>query len=469
MNRERVWQGLRKFFVKNKPFWNVALVIIVFILVFVDYHSWSKVNSTTVQEGSTTTWLAGFYGNLDEDDDCLVTNDGEFLQYCLEKFPESFFKESAWDTYEDAVSVYASNPDEWGTVELIGGRDVMVAWRKWRFGWNCYMIVPDQMPCWMDDGFNLGSGWLYVNGIRVMAYDQTVVSMDPAEIIKLYQYGDWDGRGILRSADGGTMATNDSGRIKYTYKAELYPEGTHGVVAYNGYEDPWWIDINATWADRIIESNYEEADDYAMGFCETDCYLDLPIDYSPENIYFAEWYTNKYIVNSDESGAFFLTDDGVMQYSRGELLEKWNFSVFPEGVEDAFIMSVRSQHGYLAYVYNGRQLIGLKVHGAYDVLMDRVVNRVGYKWYDSLFGLLDGNLVYWHYDDYIVLAEDVIDADFTDVKIFEKSDGCYAIVAEDVYSKILYEDTWEMVYLGVGSIEEYLKVYNSLDAGCYID
>lgn len=398
-----------------------------------------------------------------------MQNDGEFLQYCLTNFPDAKIDNANTETYDEVIKAFSDYGYQWATFKLKDGRKELVAWEHKWFGWHCYAMVEDSSIAWLSDDTWLGSGWLYHNGVRVQAYDLATFSMDPQEIVKLYQYGYWLGMGYLRSDDYGTVAMNDNGKIKYSYSAKFYPKDTHTVTAYTDYDEPWWNNCNSIGLNRIIASSYETNDSEASGYCETNYYLDLPIAYDPGKIYAADWYYRDFIMNSDSPGAFFLTDDGMLQYARGELLEKWDFTAASPEAEDCFVVPVRSEHGYLAYVYDGRRLLGLKTGGKYDVLMNRVIKPAMPGPYDSLFGLVEGKLVYWYYDTYLTLAEDVIYADFSEVKLFEKADGSYAITGEDIYSEIRNENTWSIVYLGPESLEHYLQAYKVLDAGRYVD
>ncbi len=422
----------------------------------------------TTYQSDIDTNLCKFYDDLSEECDLEVQNDGEFLTYCLAEFPEAILSRSEAKSYDAVINAFANDPYRWALFDLPGGQEILVAWEKRLFGWHCYTMVPDSAISWPDPKSWLGSGWLYKDGVRVKAYDPMTVSMDPVEIIKLYQYGTWKGIGFLRSHDYGTVAMNDNGKIKYSYSAEFYSEDVHNVTPYTDYEKPWWADENSVWSDHIVESDYVEEGNTATGFCKTDYYLDLPIDYTPGKIYATDWYSKDYMANSDGPGTFFLTDDGALQYMQGELLEEWDLPISSVDTDRCYIMAVRSERGYLAYACDGYQLFGLKAYGKYDVLIERIVNRFSGH-YDSLFGLADGNLVYWDDNTYLTLAEDVIDADFTDAKIFEKSEGCYAISGEDVYSSITDENSWQIVFLGTESLAYYLQVYHLVDVGRYVD
>lgn len=460
----------------------VALLTIALVIAWRAEEVTREFFGPSVRMGSSTTWLANFYELKDD----TLQNDGEFLAYCLQNFPEAVCKEPDWSSYDDVLANFVDHPEQWAALKREHGGVMFITWAQHKFGgYWCYIIDPLWPYADSPEYHELSSGWLYVNGVKVTAYDAKTYDMDPAEIVKLYWTDWWSGRGYLRSADFGTVASiNGDGELVYSYYAESSPNKDCGVEGYLDYAKPWWADLiakedenlnNAKYASYLNMSYYEVPQGF-RGHCRSGIYPDLPLGYDVGTIYLSDWYDEEFVANSQDSGLLLITDTGAMQFSHGSLLTEWQFDVGQQP-DRGFIRLKRAQSdesGYLAYVSTGERLLGLKDGGRYDVLLEQIVSYAGIS--NALFGLNGEQLIYWETNgDTVVLAEDVSAADFYHMALFEKADGCYAIVptVDDSYYGYNYieiscESSWEIIYLGSGSLAEYRELYDTIESGSHI-
>lgn len=359
----------------------------------------------------------------------------------------------------------------------------------------------------------LVSGWLVMDGVRMAMIDaKTYAIDDPYEMLRQYQAGEWDGE-ARRSHDGSTVAEVAfwHGTLEYTYEAWVYDETTDPLgVAYEGYAtNPWWqrdglseelvAALGRNHSQRAWEEGQMRAHDWLWGG-GWDFYVDLPGGISAK----VEGLGEVYEVEMTGQGTFFATATGVWLYKSGELVDSWalklvdsddlNFYApfkrpkteeeiarlsatrlfdaddpeatpqpseqerardYVQAYADCQRLGLISEND-LAYFYTGKQLLVLREGGAAEKFFEEVPERDRALSRGPGRGLKDGRLIYWSsYDLPKVITEDVLKADFTEVALIEKADGCYAIVYGD--------DGYEARFLGIGSMEHYKRLNALLD------
>ncbi len=110
-----------------------------------------------------------------------------------------------------------------------------------------FLWSPDYRYC-----FTVDDGWLLINGVKTWLMGPIADSLDPADLVKDFQSGKWDGSKIY-SADGATCAeVLYDGEIFYSYEAFAYGNydpittqawnnsgGSQPEISFRGEELAW--------------------------------------------------------------------------------------------------------------------------------------------------------------------------------------------------------------------------------------
>lgn len=392
----------------------------------------------------------------------LLNTDEEFKEYCKEHFSEAVYPTNGWKL-DEIVQSYYDSPEIWGY------------WEDAYYMSGFYFCwTPDYQHCFiLDVGYSsapdyadLTSGWLVVDGVRVMALDQEVGSIEPETLIADYQSGKWDGS-VRMSPDWSTRAyVNGSGDLSYWWSIYRYDETTDPEkLAYTGYDQiPWWkeeidSDLAALLEDEYYAPFYGDRDHYASGSMDLKLYVDFPVEHD----------TGEYFLTQRWDGRTFgLTRSGVCLAEKGQILCEWKLSLLP-GMVDLLMAAENptpEQAHDLAYLYDGQRLIALVDDGTMrtvieeTVALDRGVSGGSF----DLWGLNDQSLIHWTasrgYNEVgsEVIAENVQEVYFGKIRMLVKEDGCYAIT-RDYDAEVRYP----VVYLGTEAPEFYDKQYQLMD------
>ncbi len=464
-----------------------AVVVVVIVVGLVGVCCWSghQARILSNMEGSfgfdsTTTRLKEFYPTTTvrwkSGSDVIsgtVGNDGEFMRYCFYQYPYACHESAPWTTSEDFIKLFRADYDSWAYLDA-KAKDAYILWANDDIhGWHCYMLVPDYPYTSSFYGsHNLVSGWFYQDGVRITAYDDEsrISSMKPSDLVAEYQANGCFSRGGLRSADFSTVVNfTSSGQLYYKYEAEYYDKMTDiQGIAYQGYELPWWEEATSEELQHITSWNSDEVIGGRIwrSRISVDCYPDLPIDYQPTIYDSARYEMCELADKSSQCGTFFLTPEGIIMASRGEIIERWDFTA-DTVIEDESSCRVYEQmtcssDDYLVVVYMNDQLIGFKHGGAIEVIFDEVVGRKPDYLSNSIFGLRGNQLMHWGRGKITLISDDVIDVSDEMRCLFAKEDGCYAVNAVGRYSSSSFEDGFEVIYLGDESLEYYIWVYETI-------
>lgn len=475
------------------------------------------------ENGVRTDRMSEVYTSVDPYGRSEITTDVEFREYCRENYPEAVLPTKEW-TLEGVANSWLESPEIWG-VWTDSYNDL-----KTYFVWSadyehCFYLdveVPI-IPVAHDTGEHreLVSGWLVVDGARVMMLDKQTYNIDdPYEMLRQYQAGEWDGS-TRRSHDGSTTVEVDwtDGHLEYQYEAWRYDQTTDPLkLAYADFEEEaWWKreGVSKELQVALGERNTQYAswnEDGTHGYdwlYRWDFYADLPGGISTG----VEGLGAIYGELRTQRGTFFMTSTGVWLYKQGELVDYWeceldektaalyNRCALPKTAEeiaqlDATRPEIEDESGAVTfgeseqqkameyaneyakcqelglvspkdqvYAFTGSELLLLGEGGAVAAFFNETVTMP--KDYSStIWGLKDGRLVYWRGYKYSdanlpkVAAEDVVEADFTDLALFMKADGCYE-VPHASYS------AGEVRYLGPEAMGYYQRLYQTLAAARY--
>jgi hypothetical protein len=475
------------------------------------------------ENGVRTDRMSEVYTSVDPYGGSEITTDAEFRVYCRENYPEAVLPTEEW-TLEGVANSWLESPEIWGV--WTDSYNDLETYFVWSADYeHCFYLdaaVPI-IPVAHDTGEHreLVSGWLVVDGVRVMMLDkQTYDIDDPYEMLRQYQAGEWDGS-MRRSHDGSTTVEVDwtDGHLEYQYEAWRYDQTTDPLgMAYAGFEDEAWWKREGVSKELLMalgERNTQYAswnEDGTHGYdwlYRWDFYADLPGGISAG----VEGLGAIYGELRTQRGTFFMTSTGVWLYKQGELVDHWeceldektatlyNRCALPKTAEeiaqlDATRPEIEDESGAVTfgeseqqkameyaneyakcqelglvspkdqvYAFTGSELLLLGEGGAVAAFFNETVTMP--KDYSStIWGLKDGRLVYWRGYKYSdanlpkVAAEDVIEADFTDLALFMKADGCYE-VPHASYS------AGEVRYLGPETMGYYQRLYQTLAAARY--
>lgn len=436
-------------------------------------HYRSKVMSLELQlqpvdaNGVRKDRMAEFYGQHDPTRTPPFSTDEEFRLYCQVKYAEAVLPSNDW-TAESVLATWLEQPEVWAHCSAEEGRvDFYFTWTP-NYA-HCFILDSDKpyLSARMEEAHEpLVSGWLVVDGLRVAMFDQSTYDIsDPYEMIRQYQAGEWDGT-MRRSHDGSTTVEVRSydGMLDYEYEAWWYDESfdPEGVAWQEFAERPWWYDDDVPW-ETLQMLSYQERpkwpDEIAPNeaywmWPNTKFYADLPLDYNMKELVVAD--------RLDDGELLVAEARRIRAYSRGKLLGEWDLA-------EALATDLQSQDVMLfgrlkdapveyahdvAYLYTQGQLLALREGGEVAVALERVIG--GHDWMDTPeFGLQEGRLIYWDVrlaprigEVPTVLAEDVLEADFSTLALLRKADGCYMVTRDE-------NGDYVVEYLGTESMQYY--------------
>lgn len=413
------------------------------------------------ENGVSLTRMASFYKDRDPYGVSLAENDAEFRQYCQEHYPEAVCPATEW-TVEEVLQSYVDSPEIWGY------------WRdSYTMSGFYFTWTQDYEHCFMlDFGYSiepdcpeLTSGWLCVDGVRVQNFDQEVGPVEPLELIEAYQKGEWDGSQRL-SADRGTRVyVGSDGMLNYYYTAYQYnrtidPE----KLAYTGYEEPWWVaeDLDPKVAAAMADAEHYPFDGtndvFAYGSVDVRLYVDFPLGYDTKGFYETR--------RRDAIGTFALTHNRVLLAKAGQVLEEWDLG-FEVG-EAKFLMSMENPEPAYAkdvvYLYTDERVLALREDGEVAVMLEKVFDYSDTA--QSMWGFQGDQLFFWdaawayESESPVLVADGVLEIDFSRLRLVRRADGCYAIVQQRK------DDNWvyELEYLGEEGLDYYTEFFQSLEA-----
>lgn len=431
------------------------------------------------EDGIVAARMFEFYGYSPYDRSPAFETDAEFKEWCQENYSEAVFPSNEWTT-EEVIASWGEKPEIWGCWKD-GDYYYRGSYFCWTSDWNhCFMFDADGPMVDYDTGEHreLTSGWLVVDGVRVAMLDKETYDIsDPYEMIRQYQAGEWDGSS-RRSLDGSTTVEIDSygeGLLRYDYGAWFYdetfdPEG----MGWTGFVSrPWWFEDGVS-EELLALSRYELTD---MDWTEKNVclrkslslrlYGDLPVGYE---------VSRDAVLDRGRGSTRYMDQTGIKLFQRGEALYEWNFAefgfdcAFDGGKMALFAAFEDPTEGYaqdIFYLYDGRdRLVALRKDGSAAV----VLSCLAYKDVSNgvFWGFQDGELTYWQlYERFAndmptVVAEDVLEVDFTKLAMFRKEDGWYAVIrgSDSSFTALYLDET-----LGP---EHYAQLCDDLTSAKYI-
>lgn len=207
-------------------------------------------------------------------------------------------------------------------------------------------------------------GWLALGEkeLRVLPIDTKTYDLDPKQLIKAYQAGEWDGRRCFAPDYCTTARIAASGRIEYRYEERdvlvegleqyLYQPETEGP-----YFDQWGVECSPDV--QAYETDYVRTQ-ISYGFSKN--YADCP--------------KLKAKIGQHESryayqfGTYFLTTAGVELWNKGERVQKWSR---PVDDLNGSLLGVFNDIGKCNYLYSEGEIFYLNPAGTLDPLMDHLV------------------------------------------------------------------------------------------------
>lgn len=413
-----------------------------------------------------------FYGDHDPELEPDFVTDAEFRLYCQEKQPGAVLPTNEW-TVESVLNSWQATPEVWGYYDGGGGRcHVFFTWTP--NYQHCFILDSDEPFLWdaEQEHEELISGWLVVDGIRVAMFDQETYDIeDPLELVRQYQSGEWDGS-IRRSHDGSTTVRLSaySGTLYYSYAAYHYDEhfDPNGTAWQQFAKRPWW------WAEDLpadtlkllgLPENWAPKPEIIINqpcraWLDTKIYVDLPA---------SSLLANDVVeVRKADNQLFCLKMTQVQLFSKGKLLEEWDLSklslIYHAKDSELLLAFQHPTKEYaqdIAYVRIGKQLIALRKGGELAVVLEKIEQSDSFA-RDELFGFSEGRLISWPLHNYhqsetlpVVLAEDVLDLDFSKLALFTTADGCFMLTYDDHYNIVVE-------YLGTEPMQSYADYFEKL-------
>lgn len=472
---------------------------------------------TLDENGVRTDRMREVYLTADPYRDSEIQTDAEFREYCQKNFPEAVWPKAEW-TAEEIVVSWLEIPGIWGVWrDSYNDRETYFVWSA---GYeHCfYLDVTDPIlptDYWTGEHRELASGWLVMDGVRILMIDQETYDVDnPYEMLQQYQDGLWDGS-MRRSRDGSTTVEVSGGCLEYCYEAWRYDQSTDPLgMAYEGFAElPWWQreGLSEALQTALGERNQYAAWDETQTLGHSwlwrwDFYVDLPGGISGK----VQGLGEVYACTKCAEGAFFTTSTGVWLYDKGTLVDSWEGKLEKESAEFTRAYSLPKTAEGIAglsaeipetdeddsgpakseqqiaqeyaeryaecraqglvspddrgYLEVGEELLVLKEGGKIEPFFDQVVDCSD-TYRSVVWGLKDGRLVWWRGYVYAtgdlpkVVAEDVLEASFEELALFMKADGCYAVIWDRSGHK--------ECYLGPESMDYYKRFYQTLRGATY--
>lgn len=348
---------------------------------------------STVEPTEKPQRLQYYYESLFDDDE-------EMRNYYQKWIPEAVLPTDSW-TVDEVLQLYYDDLERWHLGwETAGDFRFYAIWsRDYKY---CFTVDYESID--FEDDYYIRpieerSGWLRVNGVKVAAIDRKTYPMDPTEVVKAYQSGEWDGRGCLRSHDWSTTVRIEDGWLSYVYKTSTYtevedPEG----MAYKGYaEQPWW-------ETEQIEQYPEASEPYANQFysgLKVRLYVDLPLEGQAEilkGVFVTSYVQPSRYESEARHGIYLMREDGVDFYQDGRLIDWWKLAADKSAA--CFIILTRDYYHWTAsdYVYTRESIVELKPCAEPEVVLEDIVWASDPFMSPSTFeafGLTDGTLSYW--------------------------------------------------------------------------
>lgn len=415
--------------------------------------------------------MSEFYSDRDPFVESAIKTDLEFRTYCQEENPQAIYPSTEW-TSEEVLQSYYDTPEVWG--KFTDRYSMQSFFFTWTPDYEHCFILDDNPYAAYESDENppaLTAGWLCVDGVRVKPYGQKVVeSLNPFDLARAYQAGEWNGDEVW-SADLSTCAYLDNwdGGLTYRYEAWRYDETTDPLqLAYQDFAwQPWWQqkDFDAE-AIATIDQRYRHLDlsdnttTQARSYVNCNVYLDLPIKYDTSVLYST--------IRLDNCGTFCITPTSIELYNKGELLEIWNYEFDPQHMSlmMPFEDPPTEYADDLAYLYDGEQLLALRSNDQSVIMIDYVCDASISN--SEFWGFCGNQFVYWSLSSHFrsrsqpeFLAKDVLEVDFSTLRLFTKADGCY-LVSRWNEDRQTYSENYQTFYLGTEPMNYYVEMYRKL-------
>lgn len=353
--------------------------------------------------------------------------------------PRAVYNSVDW-TVDEIVESWQNQTAPWVTQEDIGGYDDIY------FLWS-----PDYRYC-----FTVDDGWLLINGVKTWLMGPIADSLDPADLVKDFQSGKWDGSKIY-SADGATCAeVLYDGEIFYSYEAFAYGNydlittqawnnsgGSQPEISFRGEE--------LAWGRHDMESSY--LPDGRLIYSSTTAQLPSGVNVHFPGGYLSDMlcYTTFGFNEPTETKVYTITNSGVFCYQAGQILDSWpcdiefdptlNYTIWSESIHG----NNDRESGQKYYAQLGDKVIELGENGEIFIKLENIIKTFMMDGYVvGHMMLADGKLSfnskygsYFSEQSPIIISNQVVDyyvSPYLDAVIFSNRDGyTHAIAKEELY------------------------------------
>ena len=335
-------------------------------------------------------------------------------------------------------------------------RDGTVAWWQSSYSNNAYLWSQD-----FEYEFKVCDGWLYINNYRSLPFAcQTRASIDPMDLLRAYQSGEWNGDPIW-SEDYSTSATIYSKHLYYYFENPVLKAGRdpRAIAVYQGCPDqPWWHAEDHSYNIQLI--SYHQFGDgrrASESIKIADLQLDLP-NGTLEGSVTGELLAKNAIIDHRDDTSTVTTTDGTWLFSRGKVVSHWAASVDPT---NSYLHDTYWDDNPALYLYTGSQFLRLENGGRYQVSVAQTAGfTTTYEGYSGAYFIENGSLKcldVWNNEETVrtVIADHVVAATGFRTIFVAKDDG---------YSYILSEaggQSAKLTQLGDGTIEYYDGLYRA--------
>ncbi len=288
---------------------------------------------------------------------------------------------------------YIYPSEKWTPEEIVASYlNDTAPWRK----------LPDgsliQAEMWSEDcnyHFEIRDGWLYINGHKNQPFAcKTTASIDPMDLLKLYQAGEWDGREIYSEDYSTSARINGNGTLSYWYEnPACLSEDSEAdpVYVYAGCaEHPWW---RATEYDYEVEIGYSHCYGKRLSSERAtvdNFYLDLPEGIIGKNV--PGDPIKHSAVDHRHGQTRICTTAGIYVFQAGKMLDAWRVDI---DAVDGYLHDPNwdDQPEYDIHLYTGNSLLKLRDDGKYDVCVAETAGfYTGYEGYSCAYFIENGAL-----------------------------------------------------------------------------
>ncbi len=289
-------------------------------------------------------------------------------------------------------AIYRDNQPLTPQVALEGYYDEQLPWMERDF--RRYLYSADARTC-----YEIDNEWLFVNDVKVQPILTTTESVEPNDILALYQSSAWAGTDALYSVDYGTrVEVTWDGTLEYRYEAEYYSSKYDTEqIAYQDYAAPptfmtmssyQGFDVCSGEIDRRNKAN--DNGSFVWVNADVETYVDLPNGTLKD----FDGVLACYFAGPDE-GTYLVFADRVELYSRGALIQTWLHQI-EDPTRTPFVEKTPCDGVYEGEIHihtSEEKVVRLLPDGKVGVVIDGIVDTYGIRDYALMdVSLKDGKL-----------------------------------------------------------------------------